>query len=228
MAETAKIFVPSKYFSEGYYRKGKGSSYVEGYEYNDKKRIWKPFIETIKKYNASNRFSSGCFLDIGCAYGYLIKYLRQEKIFREYYGLDVSEFAISQARRIIPAAHLQIADINSDTLPYPDNFFDIITSIDVLEHTLSIEQSVKKIVPKLRNDGYLIIALPIRDTWASKLYHLIDRDKSHISIPSRAELFGIIRKAGLKIVEKEYFFNTPIGATRLFPAGIKLVLQKDF
>jgi len=52
--------------------------------------------------------------------------------FNELYGCDISQFAIIKARQKIPNADLRV--VNVEALSYPDDMFDCITALDVLEH----------------------------------------------------------------------------------------------
>jgi SAM-dependent methyltransferase len=47
-------------------------------------------------------------------------------------GVDVNEIAVQKARRLIPSA--DIRHISGHTLPFPDESFDCVTCIEVIEH----------------------------------------------------------------------------------------------
>lgn len=206
-------------FSEDYFFGGKDTNYAN-YDYFDNDRYWKPIISLIEKYKMR-----GKVLDIGCAFGFFLKRVRP--YFDEIYGLDISRFAIERAKKEVPSAKLRVVDLNNDGLPYPDEYFDLITAFDVLEHTESIEKSLRKIIRKLDKNGYLIISVPLKDTWAGKIFRLFDKDISHISIPSRKELFNIINKVGLEVIEQSYFANfRGIFRIKGVPVDIEIVLQK--
>ena len=66
-------------------------------------------------------------LDAGCALGLLVESLRDRNV--EAYGVDISEYAISQVRSDIAAFTWQ----GSITDPLPRRY-DLIVSIEVLEH----------------------------------------------------------------------------------------------
>jgi SAM-dependent methyltransferase len=69
-------------------------------------------------------------LDVGCATGYLVEVLRERGIDAQ--GCDLSEFAIDHAS---PGAvgHVRVANLFAG-LPWPDGAFDLVTSLEILEH----------------------------------------------------------------------------------------------
>ena len=69
-------------------------------------------------------------LDIACGCGYLLA--RAENLGLHCYGIDISEVAISEARKRVKGK-LICSDVNNG-LPYNDNFFDYITCLGSLEH----------------------------------------------------------------------------------------------
>lgn len=205
-------------FPKDYFFGIKHSNYFN-YNWWNNDGYWKSVIETVKKYKINGRA-----LDVGCAFGFLLK--RLKPYFNEIHGIDVSTFAIQRAQKEASSAILKKIDINNQELPYPDGYFNLITAFDVLEHTESIEKSLKKIVKKLNKNGYLIISLPIRDTWAGKIFHIFDKDTTHINVPSRKKLFDAVEKVGLKIIERDYSLNMIFFKPKGIPVIIDLVLKK--
>ena len=131
-----------------------------------------------------------------------------------------------RSKKEVPSAQYEQINLDNQELPYIDEYFDLITAFDVLEHTKSIEGSLQKIVRQLKKDGYLILSLPIKDTCAGKIFHFFDTDKSHISVPRKKELFSILEKTGLKILKKNYFWNMIFLRWKGVPVDIELILQK--
>lgn len=209
-------FDPKDFFSKEYFH-GRGSNYFVGYEVMDNDSYWKDEVDFVREHNLS-----GKVLDVGCAYGYFLKKIAP--YFSEVYGIDISSYAIEKAQQQVPSSKLQQLDIDSDNLSYPDNFFDIITAFDVLEHTTSVKDSLARISAKLKPNGFMIITVPITDSWLGKIFRLVDRDKSHISIPTEDQLTSIVSDLGLRIVEKKYFAPVYIlGLLKL--KGLKLDLE---
>ena len=69
-------------------------------------------------------------LDVGCATGYLVEVLRELGVDAE--GCDLSQFAIDHAS---PGAvgHVRVANLFAG-LPWADGAFDLVTTLEILEH----------------------------------------------------------------------------------------------
>lgn len=207
------------FFSKEYFFGKKNSNY---YNYNwwDSNRYWKSTIKTVKKYEMG-----GKVLDVGCAFGFLLK--RLQPYFDEIHGIDISDFSIQRAQKEVTSAQLKKINLDNQELPYLDEYFDLITAFDVLEHTKSTGESTRKIIKKLKRNGYLIISVPLKDTLAGKIFNIFDKDQSHVSILSKKELFDILEKGELKILEKSYFLNMVFFKLKNVAVNIELVLQKN-
>ena len=72
---------------------------------------------------------SGKLLDIGCAFGYIVKRLREEGI--DAFGIDISQYALSQAPEDIKP-YLKQGSV--DNLHWPDRCFNMVVTFSVLEH----------------------------------------------------------------------------------------------
>lgn len=205
-------------FGESYFY-GKRESNYSNYETLNPHRQFKGVRSFIK-----SEMSGGRFLDVGCAFGSLIK--RVSAHFDEAHGCDVSRFAISKARGLVPGAEFTVADIEAG-LPYPDGSFDCITALDILEHTKSLEKSFGNLVSKLRSGGYLIFSVPLNNP-IRKLFGFLDKDKTHISILPKTELVRIIKKHNMRIVRKSYACSFPlVHKIPYIPAEIQFVLRKN-
>ncbi|RLF01111.1 MAG: hypothetical protein DRJ59_06715 [Thermoprotei archaeon] len=112
-------------------------------------------------------------LDIGCAYGYLLRLFDNAGC--ETYGIDISEYAIKQARRIT-RAKLYAWDVDRGLPMFQDNFFDLITILHVIEHLHSPYNVLKEVHRVLKPKGKLIIGTPNLNAIARLLLKLIRRE----------------------------------------------------
>lgn len=109
-----------------------------GYEYFDGDRIygyggykydgrWVSVAKRIKKiYKLKNNAK---ILDIGCAKGFLVKDLVD--IGLDAYGLDISEYAIKNSHKDV-AGRIHLG--NANKLPFGDNTFDFVISLNTLHN----------------------------------------------------------------------------------------------
>lgn len=87
------------------------------------------YNDSAKNINILGFLSGKKFMEIGCGYGYIIKWLRDNGI--EAYGIDVSAYAISQADPSI-APYLQVGDIRTVITGWKKNAYNVLYSRNML------------------------------------------------------------------------------------------------
>ncbi len=104
-------------------------------------------------------------LDIGCGEGYMLVKLKNK--FDDLYGLDVAPSRLKEAEAKIKevdpskASKFKFMEGNADdTLPFPNDFFDVIACIAVMEHVYDIFSLVKEIHRVLKPGGYVVAEVP--------------------------------------------------------------------
>lgn len=156
-------------------------------------------------------FNRGKVLDVGCAYGFLLKAF-EEKSF-ETYGLDISSFALKETKKQCQAKLFKV-DISSERIPVKSNFFDIVTSIFSLEHVENYSFMFKECFRVLKRGGLLYILIPTRKRWLDDAYH--------VNYFTRESLVYALKKNGfsvIKIGEEGGRFQIPFGLTRWLLRG---------
>ena len=143
-------------------------------------------------------------LDVGCAKGFLVKALDELGV--DAYGIDPSVYAVSNA-------HPDVGDkINLDTaqsIPYPDNTFDVVTCLDVMDH-VPLKEVTKTLKELLRvSKEWVIIRVVTHNVEG-------DLDSSHETIRGREWWTERIEKAGGKVEanvaylkDGVWWFNVP-------------------
>ncbi len=96
------------------------------------------------------KFNPKTVLDIGCAYGELVKGLDDRGI--EAYGVDGSEYAINNSNSSIKSKLYKV-NLNSDQLPFEDKKFDVVGSFYSVEHIHDIDFFTKELHRVLKDDG---------------------------------------------------------------------------
>ena len=122
--------------------------------YESRKILFRKFLKSKKGKMLLERKNR--VLDIGCGKGLFLHLLSRMGI-KEIYGLDTSEIAIQfmKKRNGINAFAGDLKDAN-----YRDNFFDLITLWDVLEHIPDATLILTEIRRILRKGGILYIRVP--------------------------------------------------------------------
>jgi SAM-dependent methyltransferase len=102
------------------------------------------------------------YLDIGCGEGFFLAAARTTEAF----GVDLSRLALMRARA---RADATVALAAAERLPFPDNAFDVVTSIGAMEHFLDDVAATAEIRRVLRPGGQYILALLVEVTLADRL-----------------------------------------------------------
>jgi SAM-dependent methyltransferase len=154
----------------------------------------------FRKASALARVASGSrVLDIGCRDGGLRAFLPAGV---RYQGIDVAqEFA---------SPDILIRDIASG-IPFPDESFDYVFTIEVLEHVHNPWEALTEIRRVLRPGGVLILSVP-------NPYHVKELIWNLLQIPDRqGHIYAWTRQAMTKLAEMNGFRLEATGGTYLHP-----------
>src|SRR4030042_1256972 len=163
-------------FIANYYNKAffTGSDKRAGYfDYEGDKKAEKKnmqqYLRGILKYK-----KQGKLLDVGCATGLFM--LEAQASNFDVYGIDVSEYALSIAKKRF-GKKVQLGSVEESKLPH--NEYDIVTLFDVIEHLADPRKVLIKVKDLLKDDGLVIINTGDTDSLLAKLQ---DKDW-HFFIP---------------------------------------------
>lgn len=76
----------------------------------------------------------------------------------QFYGIDVSPTQLQRAKKYLKEA--KVVDLNTQKLPYKNNFFDIIIASEILEHLFTPEKVLYDAQRVLKKGGYLLVTIP--------------------------------------------------------------------
>lgn len=97
--------------------------------FNYQLRFWQPVIPTFQKHFGLTAKSS--VLDVGCAKGFMLHDMAALIPGITVKGVDVSAYAVENAIEDM-RPHVQVADARK--LPFPDNSFDVVISINTIHN----------------------------------------------------------------------------------------------
>lgn len=113
--------------------------------------------EKIIEYLKSLSLINPKILDLGCGSGWFTEVLSN---YGQVTGIDLSERAINRAKKKYPHAIFFAGDIFDITIPR--NHYDVVISMEVIEHLTAQKRYIKKVACCLRSHGYLILSTPNR------------------------------------------------------------------
>ncbi len=95
-------------------------------------------------------------LDVGCGKGFLLYDFTKVVPGLELWGIDVSDYAIANAKEEI-RDRLQVG--NAIALPYPNHFFDLVISINALHtlHNYDLENALREIERVGKKNKYICV-----------------------------------------------------------------------
>ncbi|MBA7506946.1 hypothetical protein ES706_05661 [subsurface metagenome] len=138
--------------------KGRKGAFLDLWEKTKEKQLsnWK-FIG-VSKYDK--------MLEVGFRDGYNLKYLEGMGVNIE--GIDVNSVAVKAAKTL--GCKVFEEDIQKKT-HYNDKSFDVISACDVLEHCFSPENALKEMNRILKDDGRILIEIPLENKFGENLLH---------------------------------------------------------
>ena len=110
--------------------------------------------------------NQGRLLDIGCATGHFLRDMEKLGSW-DLMGVETSAHAAGIAR---DQYNLDVFAGTIEEANYPDQFFDVITMWDVVEHLHNPLGSLFEINRILKEDGILVFRVPNGDSWDAKLF----------------------------------------------------------
>lgn len=155
-------------------------------------------ITGYKEITSNFNVEDKVILDIGCASGALLYLLREDGA-REVIGIDSAEYPISFGKSQYGL------DLRCETLEsagFPDEYFDLVTLIDVLEHVEDLNTFVTELRRVLKPAGNVFIITPnyLSHSFARDQWTCLHQDFEHLQYFSKQSLNALCGKIGLQMV----------------------------
>lgn len=173
-----------------------------------RQQIIKPYIREKNK-----------VLDLGCGIFRWENYIRDEM---SYTGIDIEADIISYNKIHYPDHHFVLKDLDEEILSFPENYFDLIIMLAILEHLKNPVKVLCELKNILTNDGIIIISTPHprgeRILNLGSKIKLFSQDKhQHQPLIDANKMQEIASQSNLKIISIQYF---------LFGFNQKIILGK--
>jgi ubiquinone/menaquinone biosynthesis C-methylase UbiE len=176
----------------------------------------------LKKFlSAKNDGKQHSILDAGCGTGSTIQFLNDYGVT---YGVDVSSVATAFCRKR-GLKNIKTGDVSK--LPYDDNFFDIVSCMDVLEHIEDENKAVKELYRVLKPGGELILTVP----GLPFIFSEHDKAQGHFRRYSRNDVRELLESNGFREKRTTHFnvfLSLPIVIIRLLSRFKPFAKAADF
>ena len=168
----------------------------------------------------------GRVLDVGCGDGFFTAKILQRFNLKNVYGLDISSKAVDLARLKHPEINFQQSALNH--IPEETNSIDSITMIEVIEHLVDIEGTLKELFRVMKPGGILLIATTDFNWLKQVIIAIFFFEKyfyptnPHIRFFKKSTLADILSKNGFSIIK--YAWNGDY--LKIMPKGQMILAQK--
>jgi len=185
----------------------------KSYKYYD---ITKPHRDIAKILKLFKKQKVKRILDLGCGLGRHVIFFAKHGF--EVYGIDIAKEGLKILKKLLKEqnlkAELKIGNI-FEKLPYDDNFFDAIVSVQVLQHgkLSEIKRAIAEIERVLKPSGLIFVTLSGRYSRGKIRYCLVKTAKKiapRTYIPTKGNETGLTHYIFNKKVIKKLFYNFKI------------------
>jgi len=153
-------------------------------------------LDTVLRHTSLHK--SDAILDIGCGSGLMLNTLEKISVTS---GMDMSDEAIEFSSEIF-SGPIKKGSLPND-VPYPNDYFSLITALDVIEHIDDDLASLVTIRALLKGDGKAILTVPAY----MFLWSHFDELNEHKRRYTKNELHKKLIQAGFQI-EKISYYNS--------------------
>lgn len=181
--------------------------YEHGIKNNLLQRFWHlNKIKNFRKLVRNQHFRN--ILDVGCAGGYMTNEIAKMFPCGQVTGVDAYTKAISYATKRFP--HIYFIKTDAHTLPFKNNYFDLVVCYETIEHVKNPEKVLAQIYRVLQKGGVAIIAMDSGNLLFRLVWYVWEKTKgsvwqgAHLHPFHHDELENKIKKAGF-IVTKKHF-----------------------
>ncbi len=186
-----------------------------------------PYVQSILPTIEEASLSEGSkVLDIACGNGVLGKWLI-ERSNCEVHGIDISPVALGLCDKA-GYKSTEIVELDKDTLPFPDDHFDLVTLSAVVEHIMEPEKVLANVWEKLKPGGMVVVLTPNISWIVNRFLFLAGRwdhrlmggMKGHISYKNKKQLKEIFQSIGYTDLNWDHSVLCVAGNTKVCQSGI--------
>lgn len=154
------------------------------------RKRYEELLDGFEKYR-----KTGKILDIGCGYGFFLEVAKEKGW--EVYGCELSKDAVAECEK--KGIKMHFGDIS--TSPFDPGTYDVIVSIEVIEHLIDPNPYLKSSFDLLRSGGIFYVTTPNFDSYLryrlGPQYDVIDFP-NHLGYYTKKTLRDVFERKGFK------------------------------
>ena len=168
----------------------------------------------------------GRVLDAGCGDGFFTAQIRQRFNLKNVHGLDVSSKAIDLAGTKYPEIIFQQGSLSH--IPEETNSIDSVTMVEVIEHLIDVEGTLKELFRVLKPGGILLITTTDFNWFKQVIIAMFFFEKyfyptnPHVRFFTKSTLAEVLSNTGFTVMK--YAWNGDY--FKLMPKGQMILAQK--
>lgn len=177
-----------------------------------------PVLRKIRKIIPKNKIFS--LLEIGTGSGFLISFLESEFPKASFTGLEYDSRLVELSKNKVKNAN--IIQGNAENFDFKDSKFDVIVSLQVIEHLYKPELMLSAVKKHLNQNGIFILTTPNLESLSARFmknkWHGYRTD--HVSLKSYTDWKVYIEQSGFTSIYCGSTFFTGIPVLNKLPLGL--------
>lgn len=191
--------------------------YQSGQPCHTESYLWTPVHEIIRKHLEQTTKDQLRLMDVGCGNGAFLDSLRSKHTKLELVGVEPSESGVANANHSYPGLEVKLGS-GYDKLSSIYGVFDVVTSLEVVEHVYSPRVFAKTLFDLLAPNGIAILTTPYHGYLKNLTLALAGKldqhftalwDHGHIKFWSVRTLTELLKETGFRRVEFNFAGRVP-------------------
>jgi 2-polyprenyl-3-methyl-5-hydroxy-6-metoxy-1,4-benzoquinol methylase len=150
-------------------------------------------------------------IDIGCGDGLMLERFHQLRPEASLVGYDLSELQVERARRRLPNAQIDQADLTR-SIPEPDGCADVVYAGEVIEHLYSPDDLLDEMARILRPGGLALLTTPNLLSWFNRAFAVAGLGPVYVEYSTRDS------STGMGLLRRVKAGDLPVGHIRVLTA----------
>lgn len=186
--------------------------------YDDKTKEYGNIGLSVDYFLKQNVKKKDQVLDIGTHIGSFLHGLHK-KGFKNIQGIDIRLSSIKFGKAKYPEIAKRLTVYDGSKLPFNDNFFDVVTMFDVIEHIHDLDKFFKEVCRVLKKDGLFVFQTPnkyINVIWETIYWRSLTKwRKEHCSLLSTVSLKSLLKENFSSYKLEKFYLNTEFNRNKV-------------